>query len=103
MSPSRRSPRALALALDGMRAELAPQTLLADVQAIWPSAVGAVIAAEAEPVSERGGTLTVSCAAAVWAQELDLMGTAIVERLNVALGGERIARLKCVATPPPAS
>ena len=26
--------------------------------------------------------LTVSCSASVWAQELDLMGPAIVERLN---------------------
>jgi len=103
VSPSRRNPRALAFALDGVRAELAPQTLLADVQAVWPDAVGPVIAVQAEPVSERGGALTVSCAAAVWAQELDLMATAIVERLNKALGGERIARLRCVPTPSPAS
>lgn len=101
MSPSRRSPRPLALALDGVRSELAPQTLLADVQAIWPGAVGPVIAAQAQPVSERAGALTISCAASVWAQELDLMATSIIERINGALGGERIVRLRCVTTPPP--
>ena len=103
MSPWRRSPRPLALALDGVRSELAPQTLLADVQAVWPSAVGPAIAAEAEPVYERGGALTVSCAASVWAQELDLMAPAIIKRLNEALGGECIVRLRCLTTPPPRS
>ncbi len=59
-----------------------------------------MIAAEARPVAERGGVLTVSCAASVWAQELDLMAPAILERLNSALGRGAIARLRCVATPP---
>ncbi len=103
MSPSRRRPRPLALALAGIRSELAPQTLLADVQATWQDAVGPVIAAEAQPVSERAGTLTVSCAASVWAQELDLMAAVIVERLNGALGAARVVRLRCVTTPPPRS
>lgn len=100
MSPSRRSPHPLSVALDGVRSELAPQTLLADIQAAWPSAVGPSIAAQAEPVSERSGVVTVSCAASVWAQELDLMAAVIVERLNQALGHGRIGRLRCVTTPP---
>lgn len=103
MTPSRRRPRPLAVALDGIRSELAPQTLLADVQAVWPSTVGPVIAAQAQPVSERAGAVTVSCAASVWAQELDLMAAAIIERLNRALEGDRIVRLRCVTTPPPRS
>ncbi len=101
MSPSRRRPRSLALALDGVRSELAPQTLLADVQAVWAGAVGPVIAAQAQPVSERAGALTVSCSASVWAQELDLMAPTIIERLNGLLGGDQVGRLKCVTTPPP--
>jgi hypothetical protein len=32
----------------------------------------------------------------VWAQELDLMAPAILERLNRELGGERLTRLRCV-------
>ena len=86
--------------MDDLRDEVAPETLLADVQRVWPEAVGAVIAGEAQPVSERGGVLTVSCSASVWAQELDLMGPVIVERLNGLLSGHPISRLRCVAVPP---
>jgi predicted nucleic acid-binding Zn ribbon protein len=72
--------------------------LLAEVQRAWPAAVGEAIAAQASPTAERGGVVTVSCAASVWAQELDLMGPQIVARLNRALGDdERVRRLRCVA------
>jgi predicted nucleic acid-binding Zn ribbon protein len=96
----RRSPRPLSVALDGARDRWAPETVLAEVQRIWPEAVGSAIAVEARPVSERGGVLTVSCSASVWAQELDLMATAILERLNPELRSGRINRLRCVAVPP---
>jgi predicted nucleic acid-binding Zn ribbon protein len=82
-----------------MRDELAPQTVLAQVQRIWPQAVGDAIAGEARPTAERGGVLTISCSASVWAQELDLMAPAILERLNEALTGARVERLRCVALP----
>jgi predicted nucleic acid-binding Zn ribbon protein len=95
----RRSPRSLGLAIAQVRDELAPQTLLAEVQRVWPAAVGRAIAAEARPSSERGGVLTVSCSAAVWAQELDLMGPAILERLNENLRTGRVERLRCVTLP----
>ena len=99
MSPYRRSPRSVALPLDRIRDELAPQTLLADVQRAWPQAVGDTIAAEARPTTERGGTLTVACSASVWAQELDLMAPTILARLNSCLRGGEIKRLRCVAVP----
>jgi predicted nucleic acid-binding Zn ribbon protein len=97
---SRRSPRPLAVALDTARVQWEPATLLAEVQRVWPRVVGAAIAAEAQPSSERAGVLTVSCSASVWAQELDLMGMSIVGRLNAALRGGKIERLRCVALPP---
>lgn len=97
MSPYRRSPRPLALALDAFAEELAPDTLLADVQRAWPAAVGASIAVEAQPSAERGGVVTISCSASVWAQELDLMAPQIIERLNGALRSGRVQRLRCVA------
>jgi predicted nucleic acid-binding Zn ribbon protein len=100
VSARRRSPRQLGLAVDHLRDELAPQTLFADVQRVWRAAVGDVIAGEAQPTGERGGTVVVSCSASVWAQELDLMGPTIIERLNEALGAQRVTRLRCVATPP---
>ena len=94
----RRGPRSLETALDRLRDDLAPDTVLADVQRVWVQTVGEAIAAEAQPTSERSGILTVSCSASVWAQELDLMAPQIVERLNQALPGRMIQRLRCIAT-----
>ncbi len=99
MTRFRRGPRAMSSAFDSLRDELAPDTVLAAVQRVWPDAVGDVIAAEATPVSERGGVVTVSCSASVWAQELDLMSATLVERLNARLPGGRVERLRCVAVP----
>lgn len=87
----------MSFALDSLRDELAPETLLASVQRAWPAAVGEAISAEATPTSERGGVVTVSCSASVWAQELDLMGPTIVGRLNDLLESGRVERLRCVA------
>jgi predicted nucleic acid-binding Zn ribbon protein len=83
----RLAPRPIAAALTELSRSLAPATTLAGVQAGWPDAVGATIAAEAEPVSEREGVVTVACRSAVWAQELELLGPDIVARLNERLGG----------------
>lgn len=96
MSQHRRSPRSLALALEDLRDRVAPDTLLAEVQRVWPQAVGATIAAEATPTGERAGTVTISCSAAVWAQELDLMSTEILERLNQLVQSTPVQRLRCV-------
>ena len=67
------APRTLSRALEGLTAAIAPATTLARVQEIWEPTTGPSIAAAARPTAERGGVLTVSCVAAVWAQELDLM------------------------------
>jgi predicted nucleic acid-binding Zn ribbon protein len=83
-----------------VRDELAPETLLAEVQRVWSATVGPAIAAEARPSAEHAGVLTVSCSASVWAQELDLMAPVILERLNPALRRGRIERLRCRALPP---
>lgn len=95
----RRAPRPVSGAVDQLAEALAPRTLLADVQRRWPEVVGEVIAAEATPVAERGGVLTVSCRSSVWAHELDLMGPALVARLNEGTAHARVTRLRCVATP----
>ena len=44
------------------------------MQTAWAEAVGEAVAAEATPVSERDGVVTVACRSATWAQELDLLG-----------------------------
>jgi predicted nucleic acid-binding Zn ribbon protein len=99
VSHFRRSPRPVTLALEEVQGALAPDTLLAEAQAAWRAAVGEAIADQARPVSERGGVLTIACSASVWAQELDLMSASIIERLNGALGGSQITRIRCVTTP----
>ncbi len=92
----RRAPRPIAEAVTALQRSLAPATLLAEVQRAWPAAVGEAIAREAEPVGERGGTVTVVCTAAVWANELTLMGPMVVEQLNAAIGRDAVRSLRCV-------
>ncbi len=92
----RRAPRPLALALAPLQASLAPATLLAQVQRVWPSVAGDVVAREASPTSARGEVLTITCSASVWAQELDLMAPLLLERLNAALPAAGLRRLRCV-------
>ncbi len=92
---SRPAPRMLANALEGLTATLAPATMLARIQGIWEQAVGPAISSSARPTAERGGVLTVTCAAAVWAQELDLMAGQLIPRLNAALGEQAVRELSC--------
>ena len=82
----RRAPRPAANAFQAALQQAAPQTPLAAVQAAWAPTVGEQLAAVAAPTSERDGTVTVECADAVWAQELDLMQDALLERLQAAVG-----------------
>lgn len=87
----RRAPRPAAGAFKAALDQVAPKTPLAAVQAAWAEAVGEQLAAVAAPVSERDGTVTIECADAVWAQELDLMQKTLLERLRSVLG-ERAPR-----------
>ncbi len=93
-------PKPLGDSIRALRTEVQPQTPLAAQQAVWPDAVGARIAAEARPVRERDGTVTVECRAATWAQELDLLHDELVERFNAALGADRVTRLRMVVGDP---
>jgi predicted nucleic acid-binding Zn ribbon protein len=85
----------LSVALENLTSTLAPATTLARVQEIWERAAGPAIAASARPTAERDGVLTVICAAAVWAQELDLMAAELIPRINDALGEQAIRELRC--------
>ena len=84
----RLAPRPLAHALAGFTAGLAPATTLARVQACWREVVGEGVGAETQPVSERGGVVTVACRSSVWANELDMIGPQLVERVNAALAAD---------------
>jgi len=82
----RRAPRPAAEAMRAALERAAPKTPLAALQASWAELVGERIAAVASPVSERGGEVVVSCSDSVWAQELDLMQSQLLERLRERLG-----------------
>jgi predicted nucleic acid-binding Zn ribbon protein len=84
----RRAPRPAAGAFKAALQRAAPKTPLAAIQTAWASAVGDQLAAAATPVAERDGTLTIECTDAVWAQELDLMQEALLERLRDEVGDQ---------------
>ncbi len=92
---SRPAPRPLATAIGELTSGLAPATTLARVQELWERVAGAAIATAATPTAERDGVLTVSCGAAVWAQELDLMSAHLLARLNAELGAPLLRELRC--------
>jgi predicted nucleic acid-binding Zn ribbon protein len=92
----RAQPRAFAEALRDLRTDVAPQTPLAAVQSVWRAAMGDRIAAQARPLKERDGVITVGCTAATWAQELDLLQDELLTRLNASLGAQRVRGLRFV-------
>ena len=55
MPSYRRSPRSLSVSLEALADELAPQTLLADVQRICPAALGEERSRQSTATAERGG------------------------------------------------
>lgn len=92
----RLGPRPLSTALGALRQDLAPATTLASVQQVWADAAGPGVAAEADPVSERAGTVTFACRSSVWANELTLMAADLTERLNASLEGSPVRELRFV-------
>ncbi len=92
---NRAAPRPLSVALEGLASTLSPASTLARVQVVWPAAAGPAIAAAANPTAERDGVLTVTCSAAVWAQELELIAPMLLGRLNESLGEDLLHKLRC--------
>jgi predicted nucleic acid-binding Zn ribbon protein len=92
----RLAPRPIGRALDQALPAARPAGLLAEVQSAWPAVAGAALAASANPVSERAGTVTVACESAVWAQELELLGPDLTRRVDEAVSGGRVERLRFI-------
>jgi predicted nucleic acid-binding Zn ribbon protein len=82
----RRAPRPISAALPGVLDHVAPKTPLAAVQLAWPKAVGPAIDRVASPISEKEGMVTIACASASWAEQLDLLQTELLDKLRTALG-----------------
>jgi predicted nucleic acid-binding Zn ribbon protein len=90
------APRPIAAALEEALSAARPAGLLAEVQSVWPAVAGTALAGAARPVSERGGIVTVACESAVWAQELELLGVGLAQRLDEAVSSGRVERLRFV-------
>jgi predicted nucleic acid-binding Zn ribbon protein len=90
----RRAPRPLSFALERVTASLEPATTLARVQGCWAEAVGETLAAITKPVSQREGTVTVTCDSSLWTEELKMMETDLLARLNALLPEPAVERLR---------
>ena len=53
---------------------------------VWNDAVGKSVAAKAQPVGFRDGTLTVVVSSAPWMQQLTFLKQGIIDKLNERLG-----------------
>lgn len=98
----RRAPRRLGGgegAVGRLVGELQPVSLLAEVQRVWPEAVGLALASRATPTAAAGGVVSVTCENAVWAQELSLMSGELVAALEARLGAGVVRELRCTAAP----
>jgi predicted nucleic acid-binding Zn ribbon protein len=82
----RAAPRPVAFALEGVTRGLEPQTPLARIQRAWRETAKPPLGEEAEPTSERAGTVTFTCRSSVWAQELSLLSNDLKQTLNEHLG-----------------
>ena len=96
---SRRAPRSAAHAVQALTERLAPATSLAAVQRAWDRRRPGGPGGPGEPTGEAQGVVTVTCSSAVWAQEIDLMAPAVIERLNAALGTELVRSLRRQTVP----
>lgn len=90
------APRRIALAVEELISQAEPQTVLARVQTHWAPACGSEVAERARPVAEREGTVTVACASATWAQELDLMQMELLRRVNERLESPAISAFRFI-------
>jgi len=78
---------------------LQPASLLAEVQRVWPAAVGPALVVRAIPTAAHDGVVSVTCESAVWAHELTLMAGELIGRLDVQLGAGTVRELRCSAAP----
>lgn len=60
---------------------------------IWEEAVGAQIAAKAQPAKFQAGTLTVAVATPPWMQQLTYLRQEMIRKLNNLLGEELITEI----------
>jgi predicted nucleic acid-binding Zn ribbon protein len=61
---------------------------------IWDEAVGPIIADHAQPSWVKDGKLRVNVSDSVWLQELEFVGTKIMEKINSRLGRIAVSKIE---------
>lgn len=97
-------PQTLASLLDGAFTGLPLEGRLREgrIWQVWDTVVGKSVAAKAQPVGFRDGTLTVVVSSAPWMQQLTFLKQGIIDRLNESLGTDLVHDLYLKAGKPPA-
>ena len=93
------APRRAGGAVGQLLRGLQPASPLAEVQRVWPVAVGPALAARAVPTAAHEGVVSVTCESAVWAHELTLMAGELIGKLDAELGPGTVRELRCGAAP----
>ncbi len=86
-------------AIESLVHRLQPATMLAEVQRVWPEAVGPALAARATPTAAHDGVVRVTCEDAAWAHELTLMAGEVIAQLDTRLKAGTVRELRCSAAP----
>ena len=83
-------------ALEGYLRDSGLEGALARLRAIdaWPAAVGERVSEVTRPVEVRGETLVVEVSSSAWINELAMMSTLILKRVNGCTDGPPIGRLR---------
>jgi predicted nucleic acid-binding Zn ribbon protein len=100
----KKMPRPLAVAnlLDGIFAGHPLEGRLREgrIWQVWDTVVGKGVAAKAQPVGFRDGTLTVVVSSAPWMQQLTFLKKGIIDKLNEKLGDDLVHDLYLKAGKP---
>lgn len=85
MMSRRRDPIPITEALSELTKSVQPSSVLAEVQRVWPAAVGETVAGWSRPVAERAGVVIVECDDSVIAHELEMMKSELLGKLTAQL------------------
>ena len=64
------------------------------ILSLWPEVVPERIKKNTEPLKVKGGTLFVAAKSAAWANELTMLKTKLIARLNQAIGEEVVKDIR---------
>jgi len=61
---------------------------------LWPDVAGETVAAHTWPAAFKGGLLVVNAASSVWVHQLQFLKSALVDKINTAMGSAMVSDLR---------